>query len=33
MPSGMPKEPQNKSAFRRSAGGVQIHRGLFGVKA
>jgi hypothetical protein len=33
MPSGMPKERQNESAFRRWAGGIQIHRGLLGVKA
>jgi hypothetical protein len=32
IPSGMPKEPQNEFAFRRWAGGIQIHRRLLGVK-
>jgi hypothetical protein len=29
----MPKEPKNESAFKRWAGGIQIHRGRLGVKA
>ena len=29
----LPKEPQNESAFRRSTGGIRIHRGPLGVKA
>jgi hypothetical protein len=33
MPSGMPKEPQNESAFRRWICAIKIHHRLSGVKA